>query len=207
MGLCRFNTLSGTGIQTRVARMAGVRPQPAREPVPEAVLLERARAGDAEARDELVRRYLPDVYRTTARVLGDRELAADAAQDAIINALRGLSRFRGDASFRTWLLRIAINAARSLGRRNGRRREVSLVLAENEPADLPDPARRAEQVTEAERAERALDRLPTKQRLAVALRVQQGLCYAEIARALDCSEGAARVNYHLGVKRLRELLR
>jgi DNA-directed RNA polymerase specialized sigma24 family protein len=41
----------------------------------------------------------------------------------------------------------------------------------------------------------------------VAMRVQQGLSYAEIAAALDCSEGAARVNYHLGVKRLRELLK
>jgi DNA-directed RNA polymerase specialized sigma24 family protein len=43
--------------------------------------------------------------------------------------------------------------------------------------------------------------------MAVALRVQQGLSYTEIAVALQCSEGAARVNYHLGVKRLRELLR
>lgn len=207
MGLCPFNALSGTGIQTPVVSKAGVRPQAGPEPAPDTALVERARAGDAEAREELVRRYLPDVYRTTARVLGDRELAADAAQDAMLNALSGLSRFRGEASFRTWLLRIAINAARSLGRRQGRRREVSLVLVENEPAELRDPAQHAVQVTEAERALRALDRLPRKQRLAVALRVQQGLSYAEIAGTLECSEGAARVNYHLGVKRLRELLR
>ena len=170
-------------------------------------LVERARSGDEDAREQLVRRYLPDVYRTTVRVLGDPDLAQDAAQDAFVNAMGGLPRFRGDASFRTWLLRIAINAARSVGRRNGRRREVSLVLAENEPTGKPDPARRAVNVTESERAERALDGLPTKQRLAVALRVQQGLSYTEIASSLNCSEGAARVNYHLGVKKLRELLR
>ncbi|MBR9991132.1 MAG: sigma-70 family RNA polymerase sigma factor [Gemmatimonadetes bacterium] len=170
-------------------------------------LVERARSGDADARERLVRRYLPEVYRTTARVLGDPDLAQDAAQDAFVNAMGGLSRFRGDASFRTWLLRIAINAARSVGRRNGRRREVSLVLAEAEPARGPDPAGHAVNVTEVERAERALDGLPPKQRMAVALRVQQGLSYAEIAGALKCSEGAARVNYHLGVKRLREMLK
>lgn len=173
----------------------------------DAALVERARSGDPDARERLVMRYLPDVYRTTARVLGDPDLAEDAAQDAFVNAMNGLPRFRGDASFRTWLLRIAINAARSVGRRRGRRREVSLVLADDEPSSAPDPARRAVNATEIERVECAMDRLPPKQRLAVALRVQQDLSYAEIAVSLKCSEGAARVNYHLGVKRMREMLR
>jgi RNA polymerase sigma-70 factor (ECF subfamily) len=84
---------------------------------------------------------------------------------------------------------------------------VSLVLADNEASGMPDPARVAINATEVERVEEVLGRLPTKQRLAVALRAQQGLSYAEIAGALKCSEGAARVNYHLGIKRLRELLR
>ena len=206
MGLCRFNALPVSGIHSSVTDRAEVRSAGA-QPVADAALVDRARSGDAEARDELVRRYLPDVYRTTVRVLGDPDLAQDAAQDAFVNAMGGLPRFRGDASFRTWLLRIAINAARSLGRRKGRRREVSLVLAENEQSRTPDPARRAVNITEVERAEQALDTLPPKQRMAVALRVQQGLSYAEIARSLKCTEGAARVNYHLGVKRLREMLR
>jgi RNA polymerase sigma-70 factor (ECF subfamily) len=51
-----------------------------------------------------------------------------------------------------------------------------------------------------------VDRLPPKQRLAVTLRIHQGLSYAEAAQVMKCSEGAARVNYHLGIKRLRELL-
>jgi RNA polymerase sigma-70 factor, ECF subfamily len=172
----------------------------------EIALLERARAGDPDAREQLVRRYLDDVYRLTARILGDRDLAQDATQDAFVNALGALHRFRGDASFRTWLLRIAANAARSVGRRQGRRREVGIALAENEPSLGPDPAHRAEQVTEIERIELMLGRLPPRQRLAVALRAQQGLSYAEIAVAMECSEGAARVNYHLGLKRLREML-
>ncbi|MEX0907237.1 MAG: sigma-70 family RNA polymerase sigma factor, partial [Gemmatimonadota bacterium] len=109
-------------------------------PGDEARLLDRARAGDADARNDLVRRYLPDVYRVTRRLLNDSSLAEDAAQDTMMSALGALDRFRGDASFRTWLLRIAVNAARSIGRRQGRRREVSLVLAEHEPSRAPDPA-------------------------------------------------------------------
>jgi RNA polymerase sigma-70 factor (ECF subfamily) len=170
-------------------------------------LVERARAGEPEAREELVRRYLDDVYRLTHRILGDRDLAQDATQDAFVNALGALSRFRGDASFRTWLLRIAVNAARSLGRRQGRRKEVNIVLADHEPSAEQDPATRTVNLAEAQRVEHVLAKLPPKQRLAVSLRVQQGLSYAEIAGALECSEGAARVNYHLGIKRMRELLK
>jgi RNA polymerase sigma-70 factor, ECF subfamily len=175
--------------------------------VEDAALVERARSGDPDAREQLVKRYIDDVYRVTSRILGDRELAQDATQDAFINALGALSRFRGEASFRTWLLRIAVNAARSVGRRQGRRREVNLVLADHEPSLEQDPATRAENRTEAARVEEYLAGLPTKQRMTVALRTQQGLSYAEIAATLNCSEGAARVNYHLGIKRLREMLR
>jgi RNA polymerase sigma-70 factor, ECF subfamily len=171
----------------------------------EAVLIERARAGDRDAQDQLVGRYLSDVYGATLRILGDRDLAQDAAQDTFVNALRGLDRFRGDASFKTWLLRIAFNAARSVGRRRGRRREVKLELVENRPVEAADPATLAVRSVEAERASRLLERLPPKQRMAVTLRIQQGLSYAEIGAVIDCTEGAARVNYHLGVKRLREL--
>jgi RNA polymerase sigma-70 factor, ECF subfamily len=206
MGLCPFNALPILRIHSPVSTPASSRSGNGPD-IEEAALLERARAGEQEARDLLVRRYLDDVYRLTARILGDKDLAQDATQDAFINALGALHRFRGDASFRTWLLRIAVNAARSVGRRQVRRKEVSLVLADHEPSLGPDPAVRAEQTTEVERVERMLAKLPTKQRMAVALRVQQGLSYAEIAAALDCSEGAARVNYHLGVKRLRELLK
>jgi RNA polymerase sigma-70 factor, ECF subfamily len=173
----------------------------------EAALLERARSGDADARNELVRRHLDDVYRLTSRILGNRDLAQDATQDAFVNALGALHRFRGDSSFRTWLLRIAVNTARSAGRRQVRRREVNLVLADDTAMGGPDPATRTEHSLEAARAEKVLATLPRKQRLAVGMRIQQGLSYAEIGQALDCSEGAARVNYHLGLKRLRELLK
>jgi RNA polymerase sigma-70 factor, ECF subfamily len=187
----------GTGPGTRAGRAADAG---------ELELVAAARAGDPAARERLVGRYLDDVYRLTSRILGDRELAQDATQDTFVNALGALERFRGAASFRTWLLRIAVNAARTVGRRQVRRREVSLVLAEDEQSPGADPSARAVQGIEVARVEKMLARLPLKQRTAVALRAQQGLSYAEVAHALECSEGAARVNYHLGIKRLRELL-
>ena len=179
---------------------------PAREP-DEAALIGRVRLGDAGAADELVRRYLSDVYAVTSRVLLDHDLAQDAAQEAFVNALRGLDRFRGDASFRTWLLRIALNAARTIARRQYHRREVSLDAVQDAPADMRDAAQTAALHDEAARAAAMLERLPEKQRMTVSLRINQGLSYQEIAVVLNCTEGAARVNYHLGLKRLRELLK
>lgn len=185
-------------------RRADVEPVRAED---ESVLVARARAGEPAAVEQLVRSYLADVYAVTLRMLGDADLAQDAAQDAMVNAVNALDRFRGDASFRTWLLRIAVNAARTIGRRRSRRREVSLEVVAEHPAAGADVHERTATQQEAARALTMLEQLPEKQRMTVSLRIQQGLSYAEIGRALDCTEGAARVNYHLGIKRLRELMK
>lgn len=179
--------------------------EPSRD-IDEPALLARARGGDVAAVDLLVRRYLPDVYAVALRALGDRDLAEDAAQDAMVNALRALDRFRGEASLKTWLMRIALNSARSIGRRRTKRREVPIEAAMDRATNGADPAVLAGRRQESERASALLDSLPPKQRMAVTLRTQQGLSYQEIGVALECSEGAARVNYHLGIRRLRELM-
>jgi RNA polymerase sigma-70 factor (ECF subfamily) len=172
----------------------------------DASLIDRARAGDREAQEVLVRRHLSAAFALAVRILGDRDQAQDAAQDAMMNALAALQRFRGESSFRTWLLRITVNSAKSVGRRQTRRREVSLTVVEETAGDDVDPEGVASLKDEAERASRMLQRLPPKQRAAVELRVNQGLSYAEVGEVLNCSEGAARVNYHLGIKRLREMM-
>src|SRR5690606_22520914 len=77
-----FNALPGHGIHLPVNTSA----QSGSGPVPrdDGELLERARSGEAEARDALVRQYLPDVYRLTSRILGDSDLAQDATQDTFV---------------------------------------------------------------------------------------------------------------------------
>jgi RNA polymerase sigma-70 factor (ECF subfamily) len=168
-------------------------------------LVARGQAGDPAALDELVARHHRSVYAVALRIVGDPDAAQDVVQDTFVKALRGLDGFRGDAAFRTWLLRIASNTATSWGRTRSRRREVALAPAEwLEGSDSPE--REVVLRTEAERVESALARLPEKQRLAVSLRLQEDLSHREIAEIIGSTEGAVRVNYHLGIKRLREWL-
>ena len=169
-------------------------------------LVARARAGEASALDALVSRHYEAVYEVTYRVLGDAATAADAAQDAFMKAIEALDTFRGEASFKTWLLRIAANVATSAGRRTTRRREVALDAVPQQSGGVGNPEHEAMVRTEAERVASAIESLPEKQRLAVTLRINQDLSHREIGEVIGSSEGAARVNYHLGIKRLRELL-
>ncbi len=173
---------------------------------PHEALLVRARMGDPSALDRLVSLHHEVAFRVARGVLGDDDRAADAVQDAFIKAFRGLDRFRGDARFRTWLLSIVVNEAKGQLRRRSRRRESAL----DEVAAVADPTPTVDVEVvvqdEARRARAAVERLPEKQRMAVTLRIDEGLSFREIGVLIDSSEGAARVNYHHGIRRLREML-
>lgn len=136
----------------------------------------------------------------------DDDTAQDVVQNAFLKAFRALDGFRGDATFRTWLLTIAANEARAALRKAGRRRETTLDAAAPVPSDDPGPEASAELAQEASRAREMLQRLPEKQRLSVALRIDEGLSFREIGEVIGSSEGAARVNYFHGIRRLRELM-
>ena len=147
--------------------------------VPDEDLVERARAGDGEALNELVERHHEVVYRVVLRILEDPEMAADASQDTFVKAFQALGRFRGEARFRTWLLAIAANEARGALRRRIRRRERPLEAADHLPTAGADVTRRTSVLEEVERVRHLLARLPEKQRLAVQLRTQDGLSFRE----------------------------
>ena len=84
-------------------------------------LLARFAGGDRPALDELFRRYRGAAYRVAYRLLGNEEDALDAVQDGFVKALTHLDRFRGQCSFKTWLLRMVSNAALDVGRQRRRR--------------------------------------------------------------------------------------
>jgi RNA polymerase sigma factor (sigma-70 family) len=156
--------------------------------------------------DELVRRHHASAFRVALGILGEEDGAADATQDAFIKAFRGLEGFRGDASFRTWLLTIAANEARGLLRKRGRRRELGLEVA-GPVATTQETAEDALQhAEEADRVRALLEKLPEKQREAVTLRIFEGLSFKDVGALIGSSEGAARVNYHHGIRRIREML-
>ena len=177
------------------------------EPRSDEELVQRAKAGDSRAMDVLVDRHHGAVFRTCVAILREEDLAADASQDCFIKAFRALGRFRGDSAFRTWLLTIAGNEARGQLRKVGRRKERG--LSENvDTVSAPghDPSTEVTLRSEVDRVRAAVDELPQKQRLSVSLRIDDGLSFREIGEIIGSSEGSARVNYHHGIRRLRELL-
>jgi RNA polymerase sigma-70 factor (ECF subfamily) len=176
------------------------------EPPSDEELVQRAKDGDSRAMDVLVDRHHGAVFRTCVAILGEEDLAADASQDCFIKAFRALGRFRGDAAFRTWLLAIAGNEARGQLRKVGRRKERGLEDVDTISAPGHDPSTEVTLRSEADRVRAAVDELPQKQRLSVTLRIDDGLSFREIGEIIGSSEGSARVNYHHGIRRLRELL-
>lgn len=167
-------------------------------------LVRRARSDDEAALSALVERHHDSAYRVALSLVRDDDTAQDVVQDAFLKAFRALDGFRGDASFRTWLLTITANEARGTLRKSGRRRETALDDAGPIGSGEPGPAERAETKQEAARARAMLERLPEKQRLSVSLRIDEGLSFREIGEVIGSSEGAARVNYFHGIRRLRE---
>lgn len=181
-------------------------------PVPaDAVLLERFAAGDRAALDDLFRRYRGVVYRVAYRLLGREADALDAVQDAFVKVLTHLDRFRGHSSFKTWLLRIASNAALDLGRH--RMRDARMPQA---PAgDAADrfgaaglPAADAALVrADLRRAiDAALARLPESQRQTFVLHADGGLSYREVADALGISIGTVMSRLFYARQKLKTLL-
>lgn len=173
---------------------------------PDGPLVRRARSGDGEATAELVTKHQGTVYRFLLGLLADEDLAADATQETFVRALGNLAGFRGDSSFRTWLLAIARNEARGTLRRRVRRRELALDEAPPMEDHSAGPEAAVLRSAEVQRIRVALVSLPPKQRMSVSLRLFDGLSFREVGRAIESSEGAARVNYHHGIRRLRELL-
>jgi len=169
-------------------------------------LVEAGRSGDDDALGSLVRRHHEAAFRVAVSLVGDDDLAQDVVQDAFMKAFRALAGFRGDSSFRTWLLTITANEARGALRRRGRRKETAIEDAGEVASEEMGPAGAAIVAQEAGRARKMLEQLPEKQRMSVTLRIEEGLSFKEIGEVIGSSEGAARVNYFHGIRRLRELM-
>jgi RNA polymerase sigma-70 factor (ECF subfamily) len=152
---------------------------------PDEILVRRAQAGETDAFERLVERHEQRLYTLAARVLGSRDDAADAVQEALVRAWLSLPKFRGDARFSTWLYRIVVNAAHDV--RSKRR-----ALPAEEPPDPADPRDRfAEQELSGE-LQRALNRLDEPYRVAVVLYDVLGCSYAEIAAMTGVPEGTVK---------------
>jgi RNA polymerase sigma-70 factor, ECF subfamily len=171
---------------------------------PDRELVERFRAGDRSAFDLLVRRHQKGMWRMVRRYIKSDADASDVTQQAFVRAFKGLISFRGTASVRSWLFRIAINCSLSWIRDHKREQpgEVAEDALTEEPAGLTNLTGDEEGA----RLRAAILQLPPKQKLVLELRVFDDLPFKEVADLADCSENTAKVNFHYAVKRLREIL-
>jgi RNA polymerase sigma-70 factor (ECF subfamily) len=160
--------------------------------VSEVELVARARDGDVQAFDSLVRAHGPAVYRVALRMLGDPVDAEDAAQDAFLQAWRSLRTFRGESGFSTWMYRIVTN--RCLNQLE-RRRETEQ-LEEGAPSERPGPEQVVVARSEFALVRKAVDELTPEQRAVFVLREFEGCTYEEIAGVLDISASAVKSRLH-----------
>ncbi len=162
---------------------------------------------------------MPSVHAVARRLLGDDASADDAAQETFLAVWRSAKTFRGDAPGRAWILRIALNKARSAGRWRSVRRWLSLDHAPSGEPDAPplsealpdnspesDPSAVRERADRAERLRAAVETLPPRQKEMVLLRLE-GLELFEIAAALGAAEGTVKATLHQARARLEPLLK
>lgn len=166
----------------------------------EAYLAASARIGDRRSAAALAAIWHPRFLAHAWRLLGDRDLAREAAQDAWTEIIGGLPRLRDAEAFPAWSLRIVTRrCARLIRKRQSGRALAQAVANEPPPENRADPDRSAD----AERIRRAMADLPPEQRAAVWLFYQQDLSIAEIAVALDVAAGTVKTRLMHARRKLR----
>lgn len=180
--------------------------------LPDEVLVKKilTTTGDLSAFDELVRRYERKIYGLAYQFMGNHADAGDLAQDTFIRMYQALGTFRGEASFSTWLYRIAANICRDELRKQQRRKVVSLEdTPEIFPAAIPttqsycSPEEAFAQRELQSMVQSCMNELSDGHRLILVLREINGLSYEEISQVLQCSMGTVKSR----ISRARNLLK
>ena len=176
-------------------------------------LVLRAKRGDQDAFEQLVLDNQNRIYSLALRLMGDREEAADLAQEAFLKAWQGLPTFQGESSFSTWLYRLTSNVCIDALRRNRRRQAVAETVSLDdddswiEPADWEgDPQRLLERAELSRAVERGMEALPDHFRQVLVLRELSGLSYQEIGTAMELDLGTVKSRIARARVALRKIL-
>ena len=179
-------------------------------------LVELVRAGDEAAFADLIHRYQPRLLRFAEVTVGNRAIAEEVCQETWLAVVRGVARFEGRSSFKTWLFRILLNRARAGARKEARAGRPEDDVAERFDASgawASPPVPWSDRVDErlvahdlARRVHDLLPELPEQQRQVVVLRDVEGLPAEEVASLLGISDANQRVLLHRGRARLRASL-
>jgi RNA polymerase sigma factor (sigma-70 family) len=180
-------------------------------PAEQAVAQERialAKAGNAEAWGELYREYAPAIFRFCRRAMPTREDAEDATMDIFVKVRQKLSQYDASRPFRAWLYTVAANHCWDLLRRRRVRQDLETGEIENMPLEHPDPGQ-LEQLMEhrtSKQVRRALDKLPTRARMALVLRYYAEMSYDDIAATLGVRRAFVGVVLLRARHQLRDVL-
>lgn len=193
-------------------------------------LLERLRGGDERAFEALVERHYPTMLTVARHYVSSRAVAEEVVQEAWVGVLKGLDRFEGRSSLRTWILRILVNTAKTRGARDARTVPfASLAPQGEEPAVEPERFRGPDdpfpghwraypgswhRLPEEVLADRetldvvlaTIHQLPPPQRIVITMRDIQGCDADEVCEVLDVSEGNQRVLLHRARSKVRRAL-
>jgi len=176
------------------------------------LLIERAKAGDARAFEDLARREERALYRHALRIVGTTADAEDIVQDALFSAWRSIASFQG-LSFRAWLFRIATNRALDQLRSRKRRPELPLDPPDDDDVTWAEPVAPGPDLTQLvgdrealAAVETALGSLPAEQRTALLLRDVEGFAYEEISVITSVEIGTVKSRIHRGRLAVRNVL-
>src|SRR3954453_9878758 len=200
-----------------------------REPaLPDAEIVRALKAGDEAVFADLVDAYSPGLMRMALMFVRDRVVAEDVVQDTWIAVLRGIDRFEGRSSLKTWIYRILMNTAKTRGQREARSVPFSAAAGPDEPSVDPDRFLDAEhqfaggwmlgpsewQTPEEELLQgetrdailAAIEELPEQQRAVITLRDVEGFPPEEVSEALGISDGNQRVLLHRARSKVRRAI-
>lgn len=183
---------------------------------PDKDLVERARLGDTRAFDALILKYGDKLYGLVYHMTSHKEDSHDLLQEIFSRAYQSLGRFRGQASFYTWIYQIAVNLTLNFLKKRKRRSGMSLqpldtIGIENDPA-LVDHAHMANPEQHSRLKElqvklnEAMMELSEPHRMVVTMFDIQGMSHAEIAKVLKVSEGTIRSRLHYAHQHLQSIL-
>ncbi len=178
-------------------------------------LVHRAQYGDTRSFDVLIERYKERLYATVYHMTSNRDDANDLVQDTFIKAYKSLRSFKGQSSFYTWVYRIAVNRTINFLKRGKNRTQHSLDNVDDAIQTDPDfvelmshatPRREAGLHELQERLNGALQKLSENHRAVVVMHDVQGMTHADIAKAVNCSEGTVRSRLFYARQQLQGLL-
>jgi RNA polymerase sigma-70 factor, ECF subfamily len=167
----------------------------------DADFLREFRKGNKEAFSGLVEKYSKPITMMILRMVKDLEEARDISQTVFLKAYEGLPTFMMNSSFKTWLYRIAMNAANDYIRK--RKPNIMPDSMDDFAGPAASPGEQLDRLRYLEQLKRAIEELPEKQRLTLQMRIYDELNYKEIAKVLGGTAGSARGNFFQATRTLR----